>query len=120
MPSSRPSRGAVLLEVLAAIVVFALAALALTELVAGSVRALGEIRAREHVLADQERLLTAYTLLTKSELDQRLGSRTVGPYLVAIQRPEPALYRIAVSRSETPELEDLVTVVYRAGGADVP
>ena len=47
------------------------------------------------------------------ELDQRLGRRGVGEFLVAVQRPERTLYRIALLQSRSPEVEDLVTVIYR-------
>ncbi len=106
-------RGAALLEVLAAVLILGIAGLALVELVAGGARAAAAARLRETELADQERLLTAYTLLTRTDLDQRLGRREVGPYVVEVQRPERTLYRIGIARATAPEVEDLVTVVHR-------
>jgi type II secretory pathway pseudopilin PulG len=104
----RNERGVVLLEVLAAVLILASAGLSLVALLAGATRAGADARRYEQQMADAERLLTAYTLLTRTELEQRLGDRRVGAYVVNIQRPEPSLYRISVS--------NLVTVVYR----DVP
>jgi hypothetical protein len=108
----RADRGAALLEVLAAVVVMAIAGISMLELVGTHGRAVTTLRARELELADEERLLTAYVLLSRVDLDRRLGEVLVGPYVVGVQRPEPALYRIAVRRPET-AAEDLATVVYR-------
>jgi hypothetical protein len=108
-------RGVALLEVLAAVVILGVAGLALVELVAGGTRAVAVAEDRERELVDEERLLTAWSLLKREELDQRIGDRVVGSYVVRVQRPEPGLYRLAVERSLAPSVEDLVTVVYRAG-----
>jgi len=109
------SRGVALLEVLAAVVILGVAGLALVELVAGGTRAVAVARDREREMADEERLLTAWSLLKRDELDQRIGDRVVGPYVVRVQRPERGLYRLAVERKKAPGVEELVTVVYRAG-----
>ena len=113
LPLAPDSRGVALLEVLAAILILTVAGLGFVELVSAGTRALTTARARERELADEERLLAAYTLLTRSDLDRRIGRREVGPYLADVQRPEQTLYRIALLRHEAPEVEDLVTVVYR-------
>ncbi len=110
----RTERGVVLLEVLAAVVILGVAGLALVELVGAGTRAVAVAREREGELADEERLLAAWTLLKRDELDQRIGDRTVGPYVVRVQRPERGLYRIAIQRKEAAGVEDVVTVVYRA------
>jgi type II secretory pathway pseudopilin PulG len=102
----------ILLEVLAAVAILGIAGLALVELTATGVRATADARAREREVADADRLLSAYTLLSRPELDQRLGDRSVGPYVVNIQRPERGLYRIAIG--------DLITVVYRADSVNAP
>ena len=109
----RNDRGAVLLEVLAALVILATAGMGLVALVSAGLRGERDARDREQVLAKEERLLGALTLLRRSELDQRLGRRQIGDILVDIQRPEPALYRIALLLQSSPDVEDLVTVVYR-------
>jgi type II secretory pathway pseudopilin PulG len=113
-------RGVALLEVLAAVVILGAAGLALVELIAAGTRAVTAARARERELADEERLLAAYTLLARADLDRRLGRREVGHYFADVQRPERTLYRIALIRSQAPEVEDLVTVVYRPEPARVP
>jgi type II secretory pathway pseudopilin PulG len=111
----RNDRGVVLLEVLVAVVILATAGIALVETVGASLRAEHDARRREVVLATEERLLAALALLNRRELDQRIGRRQIGEFVVDVQRPEPTLYRIAILRQESPHVEDLVTVVYRRG-----
>jgi hypothetical protein len=109
----RADRGVALLEVLAAVAILGVAGLALVELVAGGTRAVAVAREREGELADEERLLAAWTLLKREELDQRIGERPVGPYVVRVQRAERGLYRIGIARKEAAGVEDVVTVVWR-------
>ena len=97
--------------------ILSVVALALLQVVGAHVAAAALAAERERALWDEERLLTAHTLLSTADLDRRLGMRDVGLYLVTVQRPERALYRIAVSRAGMPGVEDLVTVVHRRGGA---
>jgi len=104
----------VLLEVLVAVVVLATAGIGLVELVGSGLRAEHDARLRESTLATEERLLSALTLLTRKELDQRLGRRQIGEFIVDVQRPERTLYRVALLQEQSPQVEDLVTVVYRA------
>ena len=113
-------RGVALLEVLAAVAILGVAGLALVELVAGGTRAVATARARELELGDEDRLMTAYTLLRRQDLDRRLGNRDVGPYVVNVQRPEKTLYRVVIRRKEAIGVEDLVTVVYRAEAGRAP
>ena len=117
---TRGESGVALLEVLAAVVILGVAGLALVELVASGTRAVTEARRRERELADEERLLAAYTLLARGDLDVRLGRREAGPYVVEVQRPERTLYRISLGRLSAPDVEDLVTVVHRSEAARVP
>lgn len=107
------SRGIALLEVLAAIVILTITGLSMVELVAQGTATTVTARAREEEQTDEDRLLAATTLLTRNDLDLRIGGRTVGPYVLTVGRPEPTLYRIAIGRTETPVVEDLVTVVFR-------
>src|SRR6266481_3776824 len=107
------NRGVALLEVLIATLILGTAGVALVELVGAGLRAEQDAHHREATLATVERLLAATTLLKREELDQRIGRRDVGEFIVDIQRPERTLYRIAVLETESPQVEDLVTVVYR-------
>jgi len=110
----RNRRGVVLLEVLVALVVLATAGIALVEVVGAGLRGEREAQEREQTLAAEERILAAMTLLNRIELDQRIGRRQVGAFIVDVQRPERTLYRIALLQQQSAHVEDLVTVVYRA------
>src|SRR6266480_5979688 len=109
----RSERGVALLEVLVALVILATAGIGLMEAVSAGLRAEHDAQMRETTLAAEERLLAAFTLLNRGELDQRIGRREIGELLVDLQRPEKTLYRIAIVQPQSPQVEDLVTVVYR-------
>ena len=116
----RSDRGITLVEVLVALAILSGAGLALLDLVTGGLRAEWDARERERVLAVEDRVLTALTLLKRDELDRRLGRHPIGEVIVEIQRPERTLYRIAVSQQESSQVEDLVTVVYRREPSNGP
>ena|SRR5690349_4420151 len=107
-------RGAVLLEVLVALVILSIAGLSLVTLVDAGLVGEREAAIREREIQTEERLLAALTLLKRTELDQRLGRHPLGEFVVDIERPERTLYRIALARVESPQVEEVVTVVYRA------
>ena len=118
--TQRANAGAALLEVLAALVILGTAGTAMVELVGAGLRSERDSRQREQSLAAEERVLTAMTLLRREEYDRRLGQRQIGEFLIDVQRPEQTLYRIAVTEVRAPQVEDLVTVVYRPDGDRVP
>lgn len=105
-------RGIVLFEVLAAVAILSIAGLSMVALVAQVTDSANLVKERDAEQADESRLLAATTLLNRRDLDLRLGSRAVGPYVVDVTRPEPTLYRIAMRRQQG-DVEDLVTVVFR-------
>jgi len=107
-------RGAVLLEVLVALAILSIAGLSLVTFLDAGLANERDAVIRERELADEDRLLAALTLLKRSDLDQRLGRHPLGDFVVDIARPERTLYRIALSRGESPQAEELVTVIYRA------
>jgi len=108
-------RGVILLEVLAALTIFACAAVATMGLLAQSQQ---RAEANERMVTDEDRLLAAYSLLARADLDLRLGRRIVGPYVLEVQRPEPALYRVTIGDSTG---TDLATLLYRPEAtADAP
>jgi prepilin-type N-terminal cleavage/methylation domain-containing protein len=116
----RTDGGFALLEVLVALAILASAGLGLLEVVAGGLRAEREAREREHLLATEERVLAALTLLKREEFDRQLGHHPIGELVADIERPEPTLYRIGLSRGSSPQVEDLVTVVYRREPTHAP
>ena len=103
-------RGAVLLEVLAALTILAFAGVGTLALLAQLADTEARAEATVWRLTDEDRLMTAYVLLNREDLDRRLGTRAVGAYLVEVQRPRTDLYRIAIGDSAG---ADLVTLVHR-------
>ena len=116
----RGDRGIALLEALVALVVLGSAGLSVAGLVSAGLRSEQEARARERMLATEERVLTALTLLQRGDLDRRLGRHRLGEFVVEVQRPERTLYRIALADTIAPDVEALVTVVYRPGPPHAP
>lgn len=106
-------RGVALLEVILALALLAAAGTALVAALGASLRSEGRLRRREATLLAADRVLTAMTLLSRSDLDRRIGRHEVRGFVVAVQRPQPTLYRVAVSEALSPQVETLVTVVYR-------
>jgi len=109
----RDERGVILLDALLALAILASAVVALVGLGASARGELWRARAAEREVTDAHRLLGALSLLTRTEYDQRLGVRSIGPYLVEVMRPERGLYRVTLHPVATPATELLTTVVYR-------
>jgi len=106
------TRGVALLEVLVALTIFGIAALSTLERLAQLSETQRQSQAREAALADQDRLMTAMSLLTREDLDLRLGRRIVGSLVIEVQRPRATLYRVEVGREDA-TLPDLTTLLYR-------
>ncbi|MFL5493501.1 MAG: hypothetical protein ACJ8DC_03855 [Gemmatimonadales bacterium] len=106
-------RGAVLLEVLVALTLLLLAGVSAVTLLSDALRSEVALQDREREVQELDRLLTAMTLLERTDLDRRLGRHAVGPFVTDVQRPERSLYRIAVGGTPGRGVRTLVTVVYR-------
>lgn len=111
--SRRSRSGVALLETLIALAILSVAGLSVVALVNALIGAQVEAAKREETLTTAGRILAAATLLRREELDQRLGTREVGEFVLDVQRPERSLYRIAISDKVGPAVELLVTVIYR-------
>jgi type II secretory pathway component PulK len=111
------ARGAALLEVLVALALFSIAAVGSLERLAQLSHAEAQSEERERNFADADRLMAAMSLLTRSDLDLRLGRRVVGDMVVEVQRPRAVLYRVSIGRGEIP---DLTTLLYRPGPSRAP
>ena len=109
----RDERGIALLEVLIALVVLTSVGTGLVAALAAAMRSEHQLRREEALVLAAERVLAAMALLGRADLDRRLGRHPAGEFVVEVQRPERTLYRIAVRESQAPEIEALVTVVYR-------
>ena len=107
----------VLLEVLAALTIFAFAAASAIELLSQLSATEQRAHALERTVVDQDRLMAAYSLLARDDLDRRLGPRTVGPYVIEVQRPAVTLYRVTVGDSTGVEL---ATLLYRPEATRAP
>jgi hypothetical protein len=106
-------RGSALIEVLVALVILASVGVSTLGHVTAVIDAQQRARSRELLQLNGERVLAATTLLTRHDLDLRLGERAVGAFVVVVTRPQPSLYRIAVAQAAAPAVEDLVTIVFR-------
>jgi len=113
----RNQRGAMLLEAIVALAVVSIAGLSMLGLVGAVQRDQARLASAEQTLVAADRVMTAMVLLTRQDLDRRLGSHGVGAFAVEVQRPERALYRIAVADTAANGRELLATVVYRPAAA---
>jgi type II secretory pathway pseudopilin PulG len=96
-----------------AVAILATAAMTAVSLLAQSADHQRRAQEVERRLADEERLMTAMALLSRDDLDRRLGRRIAGPYVVEVQRPTRVLYRVSVAVADSAAWPDLVTLVYR-------
>jgi len=104
-------RGFALLEVLVALAILGIAGLALVEVASQSLVTLDRAREVEQRVADEDRLLSAYTLLSGRDLGARVGWRRVGRYDVRVDRLDFSLFKVSIGPADGgPDLE---TVIYR-------
>ncbi len=112
--------GVALLEVMVALAILAASGVALAAVASAGLRSEAVARVRERTLATEDRVLAALTLLSRQDLDRRLGRHPLGAFVVDVERPERTLYRLALADTIAPEVEALVTVVYRRDGRSAP
>lgn len=105
--------GFALLESLIALAILGTAGLSLVAVVRSGLESERRARQQEATIATASRVLTAMSLLTRADLDRRLGTRHIGEFDMEVQRPERTLYRLAIAAADAPLSELLVTVVYR-------
>lgn len=106
-------RGIALLEVLAAFTLLAIAGLTLTAVLRDAANAAVRAEQAEREMREASRVLAAMTLLRREDLVRRIGIHRIGNLAVAVARPRPGIYRIAVSDTLWPGGELLVTLVHR-------
>jgi type II secretory pathway component PulJ len=106
-------RGTILLEAMIALTLLLLAGVSVVSLLGASLRSEAQFQQRETEMDELDRLLAGMCLLSRADLDRRLGRHAIGEFVADVQRPERRLYRIAVSRPDSRSGGGLVTVVYR-------
>lgn len=106
-------RGFALLESLVALTILTTVGVSVVTLGQEALRAERAATAEEASVANADRVMVALSLLRTSELEQRLGRHEVGEFTVHIERPEPMLFRVAIAKTQAPNREVLVTIVYR-------
>jgi type II secretory pathway pseudopilin PulG len=107
----RNRTGFALLEALIALAILGTAGLSLVAVVQSGLASERRAREEEGTLGTASRVLTALTLLTREDLDQRIGPHPLGEFQIDVARPERTLYRIAIARLDSPGTAMLVTVV---------
>lgn len=106
-------RGVTLLEVMVALTLLLWGAVPLLTLLRDVASSDRRQQQREAEMDAAAQLLTVTALMTRRDLDRRLGSHQVGTFLATVQRPEPRLYRLSVASADAPDVDLVVTVVYR-------
>lgn len=106
-------RGTVLLEALVALTLLTLSLVAGMAAMDAASRSVSLVLMREETMAQAHRVLGVYALMTEGELAQRVGTQRVARFVVAVQRPAPTLYRVAVSDTAAAGHELLTTLVSR-------
>ncbi len=110
----RNPRGTILLEALVGLLLLSAAAVTIVGAITGGLANEGRLHDRERQTERADRLLAGLTLLSRRDLDRRIGASPAGEFVVVVTRPEPTLYRMTISPDAAPDVELLTTVVYRA------
>lgn len=118
MPSGS-RRGVVLLEAIVALVIITIGGLTLAAAVRQSVDVVYRAQAADDDARRASNFFNAIALWTREDLDRHLGSRGEGPWRLAIDRPTPVLYVIAL-RDSSGHHTLLRTVLYRPETAHAP
>ncbi len=111
--------GVALLEAIVAMTILATAGIAAVTMAAQTSKAVRDAGEAEDELRDASAFLEAVALWPRSDLDQRLGDRRQGPWLLRIDRSAPELYVITLSDSlgRAPMLR---TSLFRPDASRVP
>lgn len=104
--------GAVLLEVLIAMVIFTIAAVASLARAAEGRHAVALARAHEAQVEAASAFMDRVALWPVEDLDRHLGAHRQGPWLLDVERPGATIYTLALTDS-TGRQQLLRTLVYR-------
>lgn len=97
--TKRYRSGVVLLEVIAAMTLFAIAGIALLELALQSDEAVAHGVANREEIAMANAFLESIALWTRDDLDRHLGHRSEGQFGLVVDRVSPTLYHIVLTTS---------------------
>lgn len=113
-------RGAILIEVLVAVVILSIAALATVRFLATTARTQDRLRARELELRRAEQVLVRTALRTRAELDALAGaSWEVDGLVMRVERVDAGLFRVALAPESAPASEILATLLHPPSASEV-
>lgn len=104
--------GTILLECVIALAIVGIAGAALLSLASQSLRGAARAAVADNQSRDASAFLDVVWLWSRAELEQRLGDRRQGPYMLTIQRPDPAQFHVTLSDSARRRIL-LSTILYR-------
>jgi len=111
--------GVALLEAIVALTIVTIAALGCVAMVRQGVETARQARESETELRRANAFMEAVALWPRADLDRHLGRRLEGSWRLAIDRPIPTLYLVALTDSSS-RRELLRTALFRPEPSNVP
>jgi hypothetical protein len=108
----KPRSGIALLEAIVALTILTVAALATVGMVRQGIESVRRAQVAEVEIRKASAFMDAIALWPRADLDRHLGDRAQGPWRLAIDRPVPTLYLVALLDS-TDRRELVHTALYR-------
>ena len=105
-------RGAALLEAIVALAVLALVGVTSVSSAVVSADAMGRARRHEARVVEAGAFLDVVSLWPREDLERHLGSSRQGPWVLIVERPNPALFELTLTDSLTREAL-VETALYR-------
>ncbi|HYW08760.1 MAG TPA: hypothetical protein VE913_17495 [Longimicrobium sp.] len=112
----RDESGAVLLEVMVAVVILSVAGVAAVAMASESARAVERARDTDRRVREAGDFMEAVALWTRADLDRRLGDRPQAGWRLRVDRPDRELYTVVLTDTLT-GAELLRTALFRADTA---
>ncbi len=116
---SRSRTGAVLLEAIAALAILAVAGIAALTMAREAASSAVRARRTDDEFRRAGAFFDAVSLWPRADLDQRLGTRAQGPWMLTLDRPAPAIYSAILQDSASGAIL-LRTFLYRPIAAEGP
>ena len=115
----RPRRGVALLEAIVALTILTVAVLASVTMVRQGIDSVQRAEVAEAEVRRASAFMDAIALWPRADLDRHLGNRPEGPFRLAIDRPVPTLYLVALTDSSG-RRELVRTALFRPELASAP